>query len=125
MKEITEALAKSSVEVKHIKAKSITLVNDNGNPVIEMNGDVNGGGIWLHRPNGDLIAIFALEDQMGFGFYKKSDVSDSGGMSLAFMLDQSGVPHVQVRGKDNSTKILSWDDVVAAVATIQTAEQQG
>lgn len=110
----------STVNVDKITAKNIVLVDNEGKEVISMSGDLNGGGIWLNRPNGDMIAIFALEHQMGFGFYKKSDISlYTGDMSLAFSLDSEGVPHVQVRGKDNQTVILSMDDVVAAVKAHQ------
>lgn len=114
----------SEVIVDSVKAKRVTLVNDKGEAVVSMCGDLGGGGIWLNRPNGDMITIFALEHQMGFGFYKASDVKDNKGMSLAFTLNSDG-PYVMFRGKDNEPKFLSFEDLLAAASAHQTEEQQG
>ncbi len=121
--EEVESKSKDLLEVTNIRAQTISLVNAQGQTCVSMTAMNNGGGIWLMRPNGDMIALFTLNEQMGFGIYTKESVTKGGGMPLSFSV-YNGVPILQFKHKDDDVRIVELKDLVMAAEAIKMAAEE-
>ena len=92
---IATADQKAAAPVNEIRARSIVLVDESGNPRITMLADRNTSGIWVSDGKNQNAAIYA--DKYQGAVVALMDVRNvSKGAPLAFSLDAAGKPFVQV-----------------------------
>ena len=97
---------KTSNGFPEIKAKALTIVNEKGEAVISMVSTKDGPGIWLNRPNGDVISINALESECSVYLMKKgADVAN-----IAISIDGDGAGVLQFRDKKGKIRFFSLEN---------------
>ena len=111
---MSSELTVDKIKADSLSVRSVTIVDEDGKSHGTLLGTKQGAGLWLTLPNQDCVAIHALGgNQTCLALHSHKRQS---GHALAFFLDESGEPMMQIVKADGEIAHVRLAGLVDTVA---------
>lgn len=119
---MSSELTVDKIKADSLSVRSVTIVDEDGKSHGTLLGTKQGAGLWLTLPNGDGVAIHALGgNQTCLALMSHNRKAAH---ALAFHLDETGEPLMQIVKEDNSVVSVKLAEIASLVEAVSAKSVQ-